>query len=168
MKELTDTLHNWFFGNIRQIRRKTSMMGSWFSLVADWCRSEIVLKRGSSQVFFFSFLFFFFIIFFFFGTAFIQNTSEKQHPTYIIFPLSSLNSTNCILNLVFWIKLHGGVGRMPTNGGGAKINTKSRQKILKKWSIFRKLCRSMGSWQRAQKTFLQKFLLNYESLLMGT
>lgn len=123
-------------------------MRSWFSLVADWYKSKILLKKALSQM-----------LFNFFWTAFIQNTSKKRHPTYLIFPLSSLNSTSCILNLVFWIKLHGGVGRIRTNGGGAKINTKSKQKIVKIKPIFRKLCRSLGSWQRVRKTVIEDFTI---------
>ena len=39
--------------------------------------------------------------------------------THIIFPLTSLNSTSFITKLVFRIDFADGVGRVPTNGGGA-------------------------------------------------
>ena len=39
--------------------------------------------------------------------------------THIIFPLTSLNLTSFITKLVFRIDFADGVGRLPTNGGGA-------------------------------------------------
>ena len=39
--------------------------------------------------------------------------------THVTLPLTSLNSTSFITKLVFRIAFADGVGRVPTNGGGA-------------------------------------------------
>ena len=39
--------------------------------------------------------------------------------THVTLPLTSLNSTSFITKLVFRIPFADGVGRVPTNGGGA-------------------------------------------------
>ena len=59
--------------------------------------------------------------------------------THVTLPLTSLNSTSFITKLVFWIPFADGVGRVPTNGGGAS------GKKMQRYNNGRKLVIKFGS-----------------------
>ena len=59
--------------------------------------------------------------------------------THVTLPLTSLNSTSFITKLVFRIPFADGVGRVPTNGGGAS------GKKMQRYNNGRKLVIKFGS-----------------------
>ena len=57
--------------------------------------------------------------------------------THVTLPLTSLNSTSFIKKLVFRIAFADGVGRVPTNGGGASgKNTQCYDNGQKSWKRY--------------------------------